>query len=448
MIWYSKHLPPDTYGTYLSFWIQLNIVYPFICFGIHSLTITYSRDILANILYRIKAGRYFLFVLWMMVLSAGFAWLQSQNGSVTPLVSFLFILTFSVSVISESLLIVFKRYKTVSLTGLLYATAFCLIHWYGLSEKFTIQQLFACLLVINLIRVFIYSCSILLEVRKDTDGYAHEDLDMKSIRSLWMHLGIYDIVQMLSNWVDKFAISLLLTAPLSAVYYNGAQNVPFLPVLLSAAGSAVLLQLADNRIGDEKNSTISLVNHSGRILSSIVFPIFFFLFFFRSELIVTVFSNKYIASIPVFAIYLLVLPVRAYSFTTVLQRQHKGNIINIGAIGELMLAAALMYPLYQWLGLPGVALSFVISTYLQAAFYLLYTGKVLKTNPIKLIPAANWLIKLIIFGSIFMSAHHWSIVRFNGKTGLLFGAAVLLLSIGVSLIIETKRNKAHGNAVA
>lgn len=445
MIWYSRQLPTDSYGNYQLFWIQLYVIYPFICFGIHSLIITYNRNMLANILSKLTAKHYLFFTLWMIGLSTCFAALQYAAGSVSFITSTLFILTFSVSIITESLLIVFRRYTTMSVTGLLYALAFCGIHWLSLNGAFSLQSLFSLLLVINLLRVFIYSIAILQETKKDAYGYDQEDIDIPTIRSLWLHLGIYDIVQMLSSWIDKFVISLLLTAELSAIYYNGAQNIPFLPLLLTAASSAVLLQIASNSTGIQaKESTVKLVNQSGRLLSCIVFPIFCFLFVFRNELIVTLFSEKYIPAIPIFAMATLVLPVRAYSYTTLLQRMHKGNIINIGAIGELVLACLLMYPLYLFLGLPGVALSFVISTYLQAAFYLLFTGKYLSVNPLTLIPVANWIIKLTIISTLFTGMHYWCTVHYTGKITLFLGAFVMLLCIGMSLIIELKLNKKNG----
>jgi O-antigen/teichoic acid export membrane protein len=444
MIWYSKHLSQGNYGTYQLFWIQLYVIYPLICFGIHTLTITYSRNLLANILSRLKRKHYVLFLVWLTGLSGLFGWMQYYSNGVSSLTSFLFILTFSISVITESLLIVFRKYGILSVTSLLYAALFCAIHWIGLRGEFSLQLIFSCLLIINLLRVFTYSCAVLLEIRKDADGYDHQELDIPAIRSLWLHLGVYDIVQMLSNWIDKFVISILLSAELSAIYYNGAQNVPFLPLLLSAAGSAVLLQLADSSSKTETENTISLVNRSGEILSCIVFPVFCFLFLFRNEIFVTLFSSKYIPSISIFALAILALPVRAYSFTTVLQRRHKGNIINVGAIGELVVACALMYPLYLYMGLPGVALSFVISTYLQAIFYLLYTGRLLSVSPLRLIPLGNWLLKLIIFAAALIGIHYMGSMYFTGKFTLILGAVVMVLLVGISLIIELKRHNKHG----
>jgi O-antigen/teichoic acid export membrane protein len=215
--------------------------------------------------------------------------------------------------------------------------------------------------------------------------------------------------------------------------------------LLSAAGTAVLIQLASGKRDNEVGETIKLMHQSGKILSSIVFPLFFFLLFYRTELIVTVFTEKYIPAIPVFLAAILVIPVRAYSFTTILQRQHKGNIINIGALSELLLACALMYPLYKWLGLPGVALSFVISTYLQAAFYLFHSGRLLNVSPLQLIPYKNWLVKLIIFATLFISIHYISREYFGVEIALILGGAVMVSSIMLALFIEIRKQRVYGS---
>lgn len=445
VIWYSRNLPADVYGHYQSFWIQLNVMYPLICFGIHSLVVTYSRGTLANILSRISRKHYLWFVVWMVGISSVFALIQHDAGNVSVITSFLFILTFAAGIITEALLIVFRKYVVLCTTNLLYALLFCGIHWYMLHKEFSIQLIFSFLLVLNMLRLFVYSISMLSEINKDANGYEGEDVNTRSVRSLWLHLGVYDVSQMLFSWVDKFVISLVLSAGLSAVYYNGAQNIPFLPLLLGAAGNAVLLQLADSRGGNEKEQTIMLVNQMGRMLSCLVFPAFCFLFLFRNEIIVNLLGEKYIPSIPIFTVSVLVLPVRAYSFTTVLQRRHKGNIINAGALADLLLACILMYPFYLWFGLPGVALSFVVTTYLQAAFYLLYTARMLQVSPLKLLPLTNWIVKLIAFFTVFIIIHYASNIYFTSSFTLILGAIATVATAAAALGIEYYLHKKHGS---
>jgi len=444
MIWYSKHLPPALYGNYYHFWIQLNVIFPLACFGIHVLVITYSQSFLLNLLRNIKTRYFVLYAFWVLALSAVFALLQCSALPVTFAIPFAFILCFSISAILESFLIVFRNYAWLTVINILYSAIYWLIHLYILKEGFSLQAVFTYLLILTALRLGIYSGIVIGNMKRCEPVADTGIVDLAKIRSLWLHLGLYDVLQVLFSWVDKFIISIVLTASLSAIYYNGSQNIPFLPLLLSAAGSAVLMQLAAGQKDDENRNAIKLMNQSGRVLSSIVFPVFFFLLFFRYEFIVVIFTEKYIPAIPVFLMAILVLPVKAYSFTTVLQRMHKGAIINTGAIADLMLALALMYPLYKWLGLPGVALSFVISTYLQAAFYLYHAAKLLHTSPLKLIPYANWLIKFIVFASLFIIIHYAVNLYFTGKITLILGAAAMVIITAVSLILELKMQRQDG----
>ncbi len=95
---------------------------------------------------------------------------------------------------------------------------------------------------------------------------------------------------------------------------------------------------------------------------------------------------------------LLVLPLRAYNYTTLLQHMHRGGLINKGAIMDLVLALVLMYPMYQLMGLPGIALGFVVSTYLQVAYYLHHTARLSGTTWTSLLPLKNWGLKLLVSG--------------------------------------------------
>jgi Na+-driven multidrug efflux pump len=142
----------------------------------------------------------------------------------------------------------------------------------------------------------------------------------------------------------------------------------------------------------------------------------------------------------------MVLPLRAYNFTVVLQNKYKGGVINKGAVLDLVLACLLMYPLYLWLGLPGVALSFVISTYLQAAYYLFHTSNVLAVNWTQLLPLRNWAFKLIVFASLFIGIHYLLVSLFTTRIVLICGLLTAFIVTAISLLAEIRATKRkYGN---
>ena len=441
VIWYSRHLSLEAYGNYQHFWIQLYVIYPLACFGIHVLVITYSRGLIVNLMQRIGRQYYVMYGLWVAGLSAVFAWLQWGALNISFIVPFLFLASFSFAMILESLLIVFRNYKSLTVISILYSVSFAVIHWYVLAHGFSLELLFVYLLILTVCRLCVYVGIVLFNMKQQTGDEPDEGIAINTIRNLWLHLGVYDVIQILFNWIDKFIISLVLTAQLSAIYVNGSRNIPILPLLLSAAGSAVLIQLAGGKREDEAADMIRLMNQTGKILSAIIFPVFFFLLFFSQELIVTFLTDKYLLAVPIFMVSILVLPLRAYSFTTVLQKMHKGVIINTGAVADLLFACGLMYPLYKWFGLPGVALSFVISTYFQSAYYLYYAAKSLNSSPLKLIPYANWLVKLIVYATMFIVIHYVCTEYFTVKISLILGMAMMVVITVISFLFELNKGK-------
>lgn len=436
----AKLLPETQYGTYQNFWVHLAIFSSLAGFGIPVLLLTYPKDVVVGIFKSLRGQHFLMFSAWVVGCSAAFSLLQAPD---LPFwVSFMYMAAFICSLVLESFLMVARTYKLLSGINILYSVLWLVVHWLVIRYQWPIFSVFYGLLVLCLARLVVYVFLAKHHIRRDSTTAGDVQLPVQ-LRALWLHLGMYDVIQVLSGWGDKFTMSLLLTAAVSAVYFNGAVNIPFLPLLLGAASTSVLLQLSKSTHPQETQKTIQLMNATGRLLSAIVFPIFFYFVIFREQLFPVLFP-KYAAAIPVFFMSSLVLPLRAYSFTTVLQRQHKGAIINIGAVAELVLAFALMYPLYLWLGLPGVALSVVASTYCQALFYLYHSAKALGTSMVAMVPLGDWGGKLVIFGVLFFASHQLVVAYFSNIIALILGAGILVISIAVSLVIELKNKGLHG----
>jgi O-antigen/teichoic acid export membrane protein len=232
-----------------------------------------------------------------------------------------------------------------------------------------------------------------------------------------------EVVQVLFRWVDKLALNFLLPAALFALYFNGTLDVPFLPLLLGAAGSALLLRFGEPALTDAER--LALLRAAATLLGRLVFPVFFFLLFFRCELFGVVFAHRYDAAVPLFVVSSLVVPLRAYNFTALLQHKGQGPRISRGAVLDLALALALMYPLYRLLGLAGVALAFVLSTYAQAAYYLGHTARLLRVPWASLLPWRPWRPQLLGaalgLGLLHTLLAHWLAER----PVLVMGAALL-----------------------
>jgi O-antigen/teichoic acid export membrane protein len=172
--------------------------------------------------------------------------------------------------------------------------------------------------------------------------------------------------------------------------------------------------------------------------------LFFFLLAVRVEFVAVLFSERYLTAVPLFAISIMALPLRAYNYTSMLQHLNKVKMINWGALLDLALALALSYPLFQWYGLVGVAFAFMISSYAQAALYLFLTARLLRTSVLHLIPWKQWSVMLIVFGCVAIGLHEVLVRIGSYRQSLLLGfiGTAIVVAIALGPMIFTK--KSHG----
>lgn len=438
IILFSHFLGKGSYGTYQNFWVQLYVMSTIACLGIQAFVITYEPALVARLVRSMNVKSFLALAGWLTACSIVFSFLQKDIGST---LSFIFLFAYSATIISESLLLVFRRFRLLLLLNVGYTILFCLLHGMFVESPWTFQTLFSWLLLLCIAKALMAVLVAVNSIKRQPIHQGH--LAPSKIKKLWLHLGVYDVSQTIFRWIDKFVVSLFLTEELSAIYFNGSLEIPFLPLLLGAAGSAALMHLSTLKEDNAVKGMVHLANRSGRLLSALVFPLFFFFLIYRTELITVILSDKFLPAVPIFAVSVLAMPLRAYSFTTILQNRHRGDVINKGALIDLIIACVLMYPLYKLVSLPGIALSFVISSYLQAAYYVFHTSGELKVPAASLLPLSNWVIKLIAFALLFIGFYYLSTQLFTRQfvliLGGLFTGIICICSLWLELVNEKRK---------
>lgn len=404
MIWFSHRLQPVAYGQYQNFWVQLTLISSLAGLGLGLLIFTYPPDVLRQLIRQLKPLHYFLYGIILTGAGLVFTFLRYQQPEEwwhKGYLSFLFFVCYTVSILLEAFMIVIRKHQLLIGTGLFYALIFVATGLWVQQQGFTLEKFIACLLPFTFLRMIVLFRPLLVFLRnKEENG--QQNFRSKEVLSLWIHLGFYDLLSVTILWLDKFVVSLVASAGTAAVYFNGSYNIPFIPIALSAVSNATLMQLNYAR---QRTDKVILMQQAGKVLSCVVYPIFFLLLIYSREFITVVFSDKYGASVPIFICSILILPVRAYSNTTILQNLHRGRLINIGVLLDLIVALVLVVPLYYLMDLAGIALSFVISTYVQVTFYLYYSAKLLRVPMTAMIPLKNWLFKAFFFALLVLILH-------------------------------------------
>ncbi len=386
---YARQLSVSDYGIYQSVWLYVNVISVISLFGLPALLLSTS---LSQITYWVKLHlKLFititLFVNLVPLLYVLFA-ITSYSYSIKLLVVTIIILQ-NLAVITETIAIKNQKEKLVLISNLIFSAGFLIAHLYILYNHYFLWLLLFCIAIMLVLKiiVLIFFGKNKIIIKPETNE--------NEISNQWFYLGINDILGVAFKWVDKWVILFFVSVSQFAIYFNGSYEIPIFGLMLSAMGNIMLVDLADKK-DKSANNVKQIFNRSTLLLASIVFPAFCLLLFYNYNFFTLIFSNKYEEAIPIFIICLFVLPLRITNFTAVLQSYKRADLIVKGAAIDLLLAIIFMIILYPVLELKGLALAFVLSTYVQAAYYLWHTGKIINKPVHYFIPFKKLFIVMLL----------------------------------------------------
>ncbi|MGG9971887.1 lipopolysaccharide biosynthesis protein [Ferruginibacter sp. SUN002] len=431
---FSRQLSYDDYGSYQSIWLYMNILSVIGLFGLPALLLSTS---LKNIVDWIKGNRRTAIPVLLLLNLLPVVYLITivQHFSICVKCLLLFVIIFqNISIIIESLAIKNEREKNVVFSNIIFSALFFVWHLYVLNSGFSLEKLLPGLLLLYVLK----SC-LLFHKKIFNLSIPTLIITPNIIGNQWFYLGINDVLGVLFKWLDKWVILLMLTATQFAIYFNGAYEIPIFALMVSAVGSIMLVELSKPSDNFSERASTTFKSTS-LLLASVVFPAFCFLLFFNQDFFIFFFGVKYTASIPVFIISIFILPVRIANYTAVLQVLHRNDLIVKGAVLDICIAIVMMLILYPILHERGIALAFVISTYLQVAYYLWHTGKLLKKKIYTFFPLQK-LALIMLFSLITMLSSRYALILLSPLNKIMAGALICSIIILLLLLYHFKVDK-------
>ena len=180
--------------------------------------------------------------------------------------------------------------------------------------------------------------------------------------------------------LHNYFVSNRFDAAAFAIYAIGCFNLPLVHILSDSVGSVMIPRVAELQQRGERREIVVLVSRMMRKLAAAYFAIYAFLLVMGREFIVVLFREQYLASWPVFAINLAMIPlgIIATAYDPVIRAYpaQRFFLLRVRAV----LLGALSVALWFWterVGLVGV-ISFVVATNLvERAVVAVRCGKVL-----------------------------------------------------------------------
>ncbi len=426
----SKYLSASEYGNFQKFWTQLFFISALAVIGFPTFIINYPPAEAFQYIKKISIKFLPWYILLLILVCSIFSCAQNLLHITSGYNAGILLAVIVINFILDALLIVIHKTKSLVVLSFLYSLAFCLMMIYAFQNHFSLNQLISFLVVIAAIRAVI-SFIILIKNYNLISANESKDIDLMLVQKnkFWWHLGLNDMMIQVFRWADKFVLSFILSSELFALYFNGATEIFIFSILFAAVSSAAIQYWANQKNSTNKQDKIPLIHFSTQLLASVMLPLFWYFIFFHENFLIHIFSEKYLASASIFIIAQAVLPLRCFSFTAILQSEHQGAIINKGALLDFVIAIILVYPLYRLLGLEGIVLAFVISTYCQAFYYSFHISKTLQKSLIQIFPLKQVSLLFIAIGFLMLC------LKLLLNQMALSSSAIFIISVIVAVLI-------------
>ncbi len=421
IILYSRKLSLTDYGVYQFIWMYINFFSLLGIFGLSSLVLSVPPAHIREWIGKNKKTVLGFFA--VLNGSAIFFLMLCENYFSVPQTLLLICLLIlqNIMLIAESIAIKNEQEKKLFGANMIYICIYGFVHFYLLYNTYSVTILLGCIVAATLLKC------ILLLYRIKFSGTATERIP--DIGRQWFLLGVNDMLTVLVKWIDKWLILFFLSAAQFALYFNGTYEIPVFMLILGAVGNISLVEFS--KIKKDHNKAVkSLFERSSLLMAAIIFPSFWFLLFYSTDFFVAFFGTKYLAAIPIFKITLLMLPARIIYSTTVLQVYKRTDLILKGSILDFIIAVILMFIFYPLWQMKGLAMVFVISTYIQLAYYLWHTGRLIKENVSFFFPFKKILLIMLSTG-LLIAACRYGLAALGILPRLAAGAslcAILILS--------------------
>lgn len=268
-------------------------------------------------------------------------------------------------------------------------------------------------------------------------------------------IALNDAVGALSRTIDRLVILYFFSHETFAEYHFGAVEVP-ISLLLAAVVTVLVPEISALYRAGNKAAIADLWRQAVTRLALIVLPLFCFLFAFADAFIGWYLPEEYGASIWVFRIFLLALPLRCAVYNPLLVGMGKAAWALWGSLGDLALNAALSVALVLWLNAAsspwaflGPALATVLATYVQVAFLVALIALHLGWSWAQLLPWAA-LARFALGGMLAAGIARW-ISAWGGEQAvaqLMLGGMVFVSVMGGVLFSNGEDRRGIGALLA
>jgi O-antigen/teichoic acid export membrane protein len=260
-------------------------------------------------------------------------------------------------------------------------------------------------------------------------------------------VGLTAMVYVINVNIDKYLVGLFFSSSIFAVYYLGSLWTPIFGWITQSAAQVVTPLMSKAHKEGQLSKIKELYRSSISKLAFVFLPATVLLIFIAEPLIVTLFTETYSDSVPIFMIYLILLPTYSLNLGWILTASGQTKFLLKLALSMSVVNVILSYGLLVTLEgdnrLLGIPFSTVLVTWLSTIMVMNRSLATIKSSFLETYPLKEiWTIAAIslvaVLPVILISSLSLSNILTLIFSIILFGTIFLMLSFKLKLIGDSE----------
>ena len=227
--------------------------------------------------------------------------------------------------------------------------------------------------------------------------------------------------------ISQFIISTNLGPGALALYAIGSQRLPLTGIIQSSIADVIFPDMAE-KIKDEPIKALALWKRANILYLFLLVPLFYLQLYYAETIIKVLFTSNYLASVPVFQIYLGFFLLQCFEMGIPIRAKNENKVLLIGHIYYTIIHIGILYLLFHLVGFLGPAIAFV---FMETVFLFYFGSIILRLYKIKIKELFYWrkIFTIILTGLLcFPILLTGSLLKLNEVfSAILFGMIYIIL---------------------
>ena len=277
------------------------------------------------------------------------------------------------------------------------------------------------------------------------DGALRPDLGvLKQQLRYALPFAMAELVTIVQANFHQYAVSYRFDAATFAIYAVGCLQIPLLDIVATSTSNVMMVQMTEVIHAGRGNAVVALWHDTTRKLALFFFPLVGLLLVNARELIVLLFTENYLASVPIFMVSSLFILVAAFQIDGVLRVYAQTRYLIVLNVIRLLVIAAFIQWFLSTLHLMGAVLITVLAAAIGKGLGLARMKRLMEVGLTDLLPWRS----LAAIGGVAAVAGLLALVVKSDTglptlpllvtTSLVYTASYLALAIGFRVLRDTE----------